>query len=219
MHKISIGALSACLLMASALPQTANAQDARQGAYVNVGAALLNADFNLDEVDVSGTNITLEDETANIVVLNGRLGYRLNKYFAAEVEGGFGLGGDSNSQSVALDTGVLGVVDVDLNANLDVNAYGAGFVRGILPVSDQFDLFVRGGYGVADAEAELDATAALLGGVAISDSVSDSVDGFAYGVGGEYHINDKHGVRLDFSAIDSDEVDVLFFAAAYSYKF
>ena len=219
MQKISIGALSALLFAATALPQSASAQDSRQGAYVNIGAAILNADFNLEDVDVQGTNITLEDETANIIMLNARLGYRINKYFAAEVEGGFGLGGDSNSQTVPVDTGLVGVIDVDLDANLDVNAYGAGFIRGILPVSDQFDLFVRAGYGVAGAEAELDATTALLGGTTISDSASDSFDGFAYGLGGEYHIDDKHGLRLDFSAINADEVDALFFSAAYSYKF
>ena len=68
MQKISIGALSALLFAATALPQSASAQDSRQGAYVNVGAAILNADFNLEDVDVQGTNITLEDETANIVI-------------------------------------------------------------------------------------------------------------------------------------------------------
>ena len=217
MQKISIGVLSALLFAATALPQSASAQDSRQGAYVNVGAAILNADFNLDGLDTGGTGITFEDETANIVVLNGRLGYRFNKFIAAEVEGGFGLGGDTVSQSVPFDTGVVGTVDVDVDANLDINTYGAGFIRAILPVSDQIDLFVRGGYGIAGAELDVDITAATAAFGSVS--TSDSFDGFAFGGGGEYHINDKHGVRLDFSAINGDEIDALFFSAAYSYKF
>jgi len=120
---------------------------------------------------------------------------------------------------VPVDTGVVGTIDLDLDANLDINAYGAGFVRAILPVSDQFDLFVRGGYGVAGADADVTAATAAFGGAAASDSASGSFDGFAFGGGGEYHINDKHGVRLDFSAINGDDADALFFAAAYSYKF
>ena len=219
MQKISIGALSALLFAATALPQSASAQDSRQGAYVNVGAAILNADFNLDGLDTGGTGITFDDETANIVVLNGRLGYRFNKFIAAEVEGGFGLGGDTVSQSVPFDTGVVGTVDVDLDANLDVNTYGAGFIRLILPVSDEIDFFVRGGYGIAGAEVDVTAETAAFGGAVASDSASGSFDGFAFGGGGEYHINDKHGVRLDFSAINGDEIDALFFSAAYSYKF
>ena len=205
----------------TALPQMAQAQaqGSHKGAYVNLGASILSADFNLEDVNLQGTNAALEDETANIFIINGRLGYRLNKYIAAEVEGGFGLGGDSVEQSLPIDTGVIGVVDVNLDANLNINSYGAGFIRGILPVSQKFDLFVRGGYGVAGAEVDLTATTALLAGTTVSDNASDTIDGFTYGVGAEYHINDKHGVRLDFTAINSEDVDVLFFGAAYSYKF
>ena len=69
---------------------------------------------------------------------------------------------------------------------------------GILPVSDQFDIFLRGGYGTADAEATAVATTDLLAGFSATATDSQSTNGFAYGIGGEYHINERHGIALTF---------------------
>jgi len=137
--------------------QTGHKQDGHKGAYVNIGAALLTADLDLSGLDVHGNNLNLGEEDANIFMLNARLGYRFNKFIAAEVEGGFGLGGDDLQQTTNLPVDGIGTLPVDLDANIDIDTYGAAFIRGILPINDKIDLFVRGGYGTASADA--DATA------------------------------------------------------------
>ena len=215
---LSIQSISFAAALAMALtPQMAQAQDGHKGAYVNLGAALLSADLDLSNIDVQGNAVDLGEESADIIMLNGRIGYRFNAYIAAEVEGGFGLGGDSASRdNVPIPVAGFGTVPVNLDANVDINTYGAVFARAVLPVNQSLDLFIRGGYGTASADADVTATTDILGGISVSDSLSDSIDGFAFGAGAEYHLTEKHGLRLDVSAINSD---VQFFAASYSYKF
>ncbi len=208
---------SAALIAAGMMgPQMAAAQTSDQGAYASIGIALLSADLDLSNLDVQGNNVDLGEEDASIFLLNGRLGYRVNKFFAAEVEGGFGLGGDSLSRNLPVPVDGFGTVNVDLDADINVENYIAGFARAILPLTDKFDLFIRGGYGTAQAEANLAATTALLGGANVTAEDSASIDGFAYGVGAEYHISNRQSIRLDGSAINSD---VQFISLSYGFKF
>lgn len=207
---------AAFMAAALAAPQIALAQEPDQGAYASLGLALLSADLDLRNLNVQGNNVDLGEEDASIFILNGRLGYRVNKFFAAEVEGGIGLGGDSLNRNVPVPVDGFGTVDVDLDADIDVETYVAGFARAIFPVSDQFDVFIRGGYGTAQAEVSAVATTALLGGASVMAEDSQSVDGFAYGVGAEYHIAERQSIRLDASAINSD---VQFFSVSYGFKF
>ena len=191
-------------------------QDSYSGVYVNIGVSQLSADLDLSNLDLQGNTVDLGEETAKVIMLNGRVGYRLNKYIALEGDAGFGIGGDNFQRSIPVNVNPLGVVNIDADADLDVKNYFGAFARGILPVSDQFDIFLRGGYGTAKAEASAIATTTALPGFSTNFADSQSAKGFAYGIGAEYHINERHGIRADFSAIGSE---AQFISLAYAVKF
>lgn len=210
----SVILLSSFLLMANAT--NAAAQDQYNGLYANIGLSQISADIELNDLNIQGNTVNLGEETAKIVMINGRFGYRINKYFAVEGDAGFGIGGDSFQRTVPVTADLVGTINVDADADLDVDSYFGAFARGILPVNDQFDIFVRGGYGTAKAKASAVGTTSLLPGFAINAEDSQTADGFAYGIGAEYHINERHGIRADFSAIGSDAT---FVSLAYAVNF
>ena len=207
---------SLAILSTVLLASNAAAQDSHQGLYANMGVSQLSADLDLSDLDLQGNSVDFGKETAKIIMINARLGYRVNQYIAIEGDAGFGIGGDDFQRSIPVNVNPLGVVTVDADADLDVKNYFGVFARGILPVSDQFDIFVRGGYGTAKAEASAIATTASLAGFSANVSDSQSTNDFAYGIGAEYHINERHGVRADFSAIGSE---AQFISVAYAVKF
>lgn len=204
------------ILAFSSVAPYAFAQDNYSGGYANIGISQLSADLDLNDLDLQGNAVDLGEETAKIVMINGRVGYRLNKYLAIEGDGGFGIGGDSFRRQVPVQVPPLGTVNVDVDADLDVKNYFGIFARGILQVDDQFDIFIRAGYGGAKTEAAAVGSTALLPGVTASIEESQSVDDIAYGIGAEYRINDRHGIRADFSAIGSE---AQFVAMAYTINF
>ena len=190
--------------------------DEESGLYANIGVAQLSADLDLSDIAVQGMSADLGQETANITMINGRLGYRVNKFIAIEGEAGFGLGGDSFQRVVPITIPGTGTLDINADLDIDVKNYFVGFARGIVPVSDNFDIFVRAGYGTAKAEASGTASIIGLPGFSSSASETQSTSDFAYGVGAEYHINETHGIRADFSSIGSE---AQFFSAAYTIRF
>ncbi len=202
-----ISALTTALVMTAA---SASAAD-KEGVYVTIGGTLLSTELDLTDVDVSGEVLDLGTEDINVTMINGRIGYRLNDFFAVEGEIGFGLGGDDFNRVVPVDVGGA-LVDVNLNADLDVDNYYIGFVRGIYPVSDQFDIFARVGYGEASAEADLVGSAL---GFTASGSESQDASDFAYGVGAEFSFTAKDGIRADYTRLD--ETDII--SLAYSRRF
>lgn len=70
--------------------------------------------------------------------------------------------------------------------------YGVG-VYGVAqyPLMDQFTVFARGGYVYADVEGS-------IGGV----TLSNSIDGWAFGVGAEWAFNGPNAVRFDYTRYD-----------------
>ena len=210
----SITALSAILCAVSATD--AKAQDNYEGLYLNVGVSQLSADLNLNDLNIQGNALNLGEETANVTMITGRLGYRLNQYIAIEGDGGFGLSGDSFQRTIPVTINNLGTGNVNADADLDVKNYIGIFARGILPVSEKFDIFLRGGYGTATAEASAITTTDLLPGFSANVSDSQSTSDFAYGVGAEFHITKRHGIRADFSAIGSE---AQFISVAYAMNF
>ena len=199
---------SIILLSAGLFTTSAQAQD---GLYGNIGYTRLSTDIDLRQTDIGGETIDLGNQSPDIDMITGRLGYRLNKYLALEGEAGFGLGGDEFTRVVPVT--VLGSsVNVDTTIGLDVKNYYVGFARAILPVSDEFEIFVRGGYGSAKAEADVVASAA---GLTASASESQSTDGFAYGIGAQYNLSEKNGVRLDYSQIEDASILSVSFARRF----
>lgn len=174
------------------------------GAYATIGLTQASADLDLSDLSAAGTTIDLGQQSAKITTLTGRLGYKLAKFIAIEGEAGLGLGGDTLQQSIPVDITGVGSINVDTTADLDITNYAGVFARGILPVGDQFEIFARAGYGYAKAEASAVGTTAALPGFSASAAESDSINDFAYGVGAQFNLTDRHGIRLDYSRISSD---------------
>ena len=182
-----------------------------EGVYATIGGTLLSTELDLSDIDVADQNLDLGSEDADILLINGRLGYRFNAYFAVEGELGFGLGGDDVDRVIPLD--VLGnTVDVDTNVDLNVDNYYIAFARGIYPISEDFDIFARIGYGQATADADVVGNVA---GLTAEASASANESGFAYGVGGQYNLTQYDGIRADYTRLE--DMDII--SLAYSRRF
>lgn len=198
------------VLFSALLASPAAAAD-KSGAYVNIGITQLSADVDLTDTQVQGQIANLGEQSLDITMVTGRVGYRLNDYLAIEGEAGFGLGGDDFNQAVPVNVGGTNI-NVDTNVGLDVDNYFIGFARGIFPVSEQVDIFIRGGYGTASAEADITASAA---GLSASGSVSDSFDGFAYGIGGQFNFTNNDGIRADYTRLEDTNIISLAYARRF----
>jgi opacity protein-like surface antigen len=203
-------AFSFAIILSTAFAASAAADDNR-GVYANIGATQLSTELDLTRTEIQGQVIDFGDQSSDITMVTGRLGYRLHDFFALEGELGFGLGGDEFNQTVPVN--VDGdVFNVATNVGLDVKNYYVAFARGILPISEQFEVFIRGGYGVATVEADIMASVA---GFTASGSGSDDASGFAYGIGGQFNITDKDGIRADYTRLEEANIISLSYARRF----
>ncbi|HEX5006096.1 MAG TPA: outer membrane beta-barrel protein [Hyphomonadaceae bacterium] len=92
----------------------------------------------------------------------------------------------------------FGVADDD-GLELD-NELGA-FVVGKLPVASTFDIFGR------------------VGVSRIETSPGGDADGLAYGIGGEFHLTPKDGIRGDWTRHDYDEGEADAYSISYVRRF
>ncbi|HTK35135.1 MAG TPA: porin family protein [Caulobacteraceae bacterium] len=124
------------------------------------------------------TYVNDRDSDANANVLTGRLGVRLHPNFALEGEAGFGIGSDTVTAS-------------GVSAKVKVDHTFAGYAVAYLPVTPQFELFARGGYGTTRISVK-------------SGTVSSagSEDSWNYGVGGQYMFDGVNGLRADYTRHD-----------------
>ncbi len=130
---------------------------------------------------VSYSSTSTDGVDADIGSVTGRFGAKFNQYFGAEVEGSIGINDDT--------VDVLGT-DVDVEPQYDLAAYAVA----TLPVSPNFELFARGGYGTT----EIDVSAAGL-----SDTISG--ESWNYGVGANYFFDGVNGVRADWTRKDFED--------------
>lgn len=109
--------------------------------------------------------------------LTGRLGYQFTENFSIEGQGSLGIADDE-----------VDGFDVGVDNSL------AAFVRGSVPLSDQFSLFARGGYHFTQFGVE-------------GDGIDESLDieGFAFGGGAEYMFDEMNGLRADVTFLDSED--------------
>ncbi|MGJ8558908.1 MAG: outer membrane beta-barrel protein [Litorimonas sp.] len=112
--------------------------------------------------------------------LSGKLGYNFNEFFGVESQGGFGI--------IDQEETIGGV-----QAEAGIDYYLSGFVTGRLPVSEQFELIGRAGYYFGEVEGS-------VGNV----SVSEDIDGFAAGVGGQFNFGpgNMNGIRAEYTYLD-----------------
>ena len=124
---------------------------------------------------VGYSNLSTEDSDISLDAVTGRVGARFNPYFGAEGELSIGVGEEE----------VLPGVDVNLN--YDAAVYGVA----AYPVTPNFELFGRLGYGTTELEAS-------GGGV----TVAEDGDSLNYGVGANYFFDGLNGVRADWTRRD-----------------
>ncbi|MNI14313.1 hypothetical protein D3C73_675720 [compost metagenome] len=130
----------------------------------------------------------LDHSDGDLGAVTGRLGAKLNPYLGVEGEASIGVKDDDFTVA-----GVEGKLEHDYDA--------AAYVVGTLPVTPNFELFARGGYGTTSIKAE-------LAGV---ESEADG-ESWNYGVGANYFFDGQNGVRGDWTrrdfTDDGGEVDV-----------
>ena len=140
-------------------------------------------------------NANIDD--VNLGALQGRLGARVGRHLG--VEGELALGVKNDEVRVA-------GVPVDVKLEHQAAIYGVGY----LPLSPQADLFARVGYGNSEIKASAGGATAAADG-----------DSWNYGVGGQYFLDEKNGVRVDYTRHDfkdgGENADV--WSVAYSRRF
>jgi len=108
--------------------------------------------------------------------IQGRLGYRFNNYAGVEGELATGLGNDK--------TTIAPGVDAKTSLRHQEAIYGVGF----LPVTPQWDVIARLGYGNTKMRTKV---------AGVSDS--DNTQSWNLGVGTQYHLDPKNGIRADYT--------------------
>lgn len=120
----------------------------------------------------------IEAEGVDLGAVTGRLGYKFNPNFAVEGEASFGVSDDDVT---------IGAVTANVEHEYDAAAYAVG----ILPISPNFELFGRAGYGTTEIEAS-----------AAGFSASDSGESWNYGVGANWYFDGQNGIRADWTRRD-----------------
>ncbi len=138
-----------------------------------------------------------DQDGVNLGAIQGRLGYRFNPYVGVEGELAAGVKKD--------DTNIAGV-PVNVKLNHQAAIYGVGY----LPVAPNADLYARVGYGNTELKAK------GPGGV----SATSDGDSWNYGVGGQYFLDDKNGLRADYTRHDfKDDGEANVWSVGYVRKF
>jgi len=140
---------------------------------------------------------------ADISAVTIRAGADFGKYFGVEGEGAFGLGDSEYAALIAVKT--------------HLNDEYAGYAVVRYPVLPNANVFVRGGYGHSDIK--VTATDVSTG---IGASATGGSDSWNFGGGGQYFLDGKNGVRLEYTRYDYVTRDVKgadSFTVSYVHKF
>jgi len=160
---------AAASLSVIAISAPAFAQDAAApttGVYGNLGYA----NFGHSDLDLDS--------------VQGRLGYRFNNYLGVEGELATGLGSDKTS--------IAPGVDSKTKLKHQEAIYGVG----LLPLTPQWDLIGRVGYGNTKVRTK-------VGGL----SDSDNEQSWNIGAGAQYHFDGKNGIRADYTRQEYQDSD------------
>lgn len=172
MRRVLAAAAIAALGAAAAAPAMAQQDVSYTGVYGNLGWS------------------QTDREGAKTQSIEGRAGYRFNRYLGveAEVKGGLSTGhSDFN-----LGAGPTG-------AGLKQTLGGAGYVVGFLPITHKFDLLARVGYGASHYD--VSATG--------SPNFGFTENGLRFGGGAEYFFDGRNGIRADWTREHANGVDSL----------
>lgn len=120
----------------------------------------------------------LDGDDGDLGAITGRMGYNFTRYLGVEGEASFGVKDEDIT---------IGAVDGSLEHEYDAAVYGVA----TLPVSENFEVFGRVGYGTTSIKAD------VAGFTASEDG--ESVN---YGVGANYFFDGRNGVRADITRRD-----------------
>jgi len=138
----------------------------------------------------------LSAEDGELGAVTGRIGAQFNPHFGIEGEASVGVSDDEIP---------VGIPGGRIELKHDVAAYAVGY----LPVSPNFELFGRVGYGSSNFEV----TASGL-------STDESFDGVNYGVGANWFIDGSNGLRGDWTRRDfGDDGDADVWSLSYVRRF
>lgn len=127
--------------------------------------------------------------------LNGKLGYNLNKNFAIEGEGFVGFTKKTSRFGNSL-----------ISAKIDYSI--AAYAVGKIPLSEQFEIFARGGYHNTGLSLENQLV-----------SSDGDIDGFAVGGGAEYNLSNRNSIRLEYTYLDGSFANFDTVAVSFMHKF
>jgi opacity protein-like surface antigen len=150
------------------------------GLYLGLAYGLLNASIE-DKRDVAGGTITdtLLDTDFDEIMLQA--GYKFNEYVAVEGRYWFGMESTINNWNI------------NTTANdVTIDAWGL-YVKPMYPVTEAFNVYAMLGYAGADLEKHS------------LNYVSDSLDGFSWGIGADYSFTENVAVFVDYVSIYDDE--------------
>jgi hypothetical protein len=120
----------------------------------------------------------LDHSDGDLGAVTGRVGAKFNPYLGVEGEASIGVKDDDFTFA-----GVDGKIEHDYDA--------AAYLVGTLPVTPNFELFARGGYGTTKIKTEL-------------AGFDGEVDGesWNYGAGANYYLDGQNGLRADWTRRD-----------------
>lgn len=161
--------------------------------------------FSLSDLDDGSLTSGSVDGTDTGWTLYG--GVRLNKYLGLEADyidlGTFRIDAVSDGTGTDFAAG-----PVTAAASADGFSLSA---LGLIPVSDNFDLFARAGYFDIDVDTTVTDSTGLVG-----DGTSD--DGFVYGIGAQYNFRAPFTLRLEWNRYDAiEEVDFIRIAGQFRF--
>jgi opacity protein-like surface antigen len=111
-------------------------------------------------------------------------GYKFNEYIAIEGRYWFGVGDNTWASGTAYEQDV------------SVDAWGI-YAKPMYPVSEAFNVYALLGYGAVSLDYD------------IGDTDFDDNDGFTWGAGVEYSVNDNVAVFVDYVSLFDDDKNVL----------
>jgi outer membrane immunogenic protein len=148
------------------------------------------------DITASAGYTVFDAEDGTLGALSGRLSYDLAPNFGIEGEVGFGI----VDEDITVGT---------VTATVELSNYLGIFGVAKFPVSEQLSLHGRLGYATTELEAS-----------APGASVSDDVNGFAFGAGGTYMVNETIGLRGDYTRFEGeDDASADLFGVSIVFKF
>lgn len=158
--------------------ETPMVEESKGAFYVGLGYGALEGEIDPDN------SWTRESDTYDELLLLA--GYKFNEYVA--VEGRYWFG-DENTLDFYSNGVLAGTQDVS------VDSWGL-YVKPMYPVTDAFNVYALLGYGAVSLDYGYD------------DTDFDDNDGFSWGAGVDYSINEKFAVFVDYVSLYDDDHDL-----------